>query len=473
MSNSAWYRKIWQRKLNNLPIKESADSSWTAMQQILDVYIPSTGKSLPTPKTLGSKFINVLTYALPATSILLGITYFLIFHQPQQLKTPAKTALRQQNQKTETTTTTDLPRIEDRLHQEKHVKDQDHTKGQTAAITPTSKVSALQNHSGKIFEQAAEEQRQASSVSGRKSLSVPRDNVDIERNTPQLSIGLNKSKHLQTEETVKENTKSQQAGNKGNETIGDTTHMGNHTTALTNTGLNVLNKQTETEVSEKRNKVKKVKALAAKTSKNHVVKNKKAKKEQLETPKYNYTLELGLSKNASHTGFQIGAIAAYRINTRWIIQSGLRLNTSRSFSGNYTLSSYFRPDSMPAFKFSDTRKLVVADIPLLLEYKLSKAISLKAGPLLSIPLSKSGFKLGTIEKVTDTLMNTKNFMQQLQNTKINSVNIGFSIGTSFHIRQFDINTRYEWLSPYSFSNPLGSFKHDFKIFQIGIGYRFK
>ncbi len=82
-------------------------------------------------------------------------------------------------------------------------------------------------------------------------------------------------------------------------------------------------------------------------------------------------------------------------------------------------------------------------------------------------------RLNPIADPRDTLYHSKQIDSTLVNTVSNKVNIGFTGGISIHIKQFDINGSYQWLTPYKVSNSLGSFKQTNQVFRIGIGYRFK
>jgi hypothetical protein len=77
MRNSAWYNKLWRKKLGNYPLKENADDSWAQMHSLLDEHLPvnepSTDKK--TGKFFGSTVVSMLSFILPAAAMIGALTY--------------------------------------------------------------------------------------------------------------------------------------------------------------------------------------------------------------------------------------------------------------------------------------------------------------------------------------------------------------------------------------------------------------
>nr|WP_199082648.1 outer membrane beta-barrel protein [Pedobacter sp. ASV19] len=193
------------------------------------------------------------------------------------------------------------------------------------------------------------------------------------------------------------------------------------------------------------------------------------------TPTYNYGLETGINKSSNTNSFYLGLSGSYALTKHWLISTGLQFNTLRQLAGEYSHPSYYWPDSLPPFTVNDSRKVLTLNIPLLLEYKINKAISLQAGPLLNLLLKQSN-KQGLIAPMADmrdTVYHSKEINQAISKTTVNQVSIGFTGGISLHMGRFDLNGRYQLLSPYKISNDLGSYKATYQTLQFGIGYRFK
>jgi len=192
-------------------------------------------------------------------------------------------------------------------------------------------------------------------------------------------------------------------------------------------------------------------------------------------PTYSYGVTTGMNVQKGSSSFYGGISGAYSLSKKWQLSVGVNVNSYQKIIGEFTHPSYYRPDSLPPFTIAATRKVITVDIPLTAAYRLSKHISVKAGPVISFVGKQSEMitRLNPIADPRDTLYHSRQIDSTLVNTVSNKVNIGFTGGINIHIKQFDINGSYQWLTPYKVSNSLGSFKQTNRAFRIGIGYRFK
>ena len=81
MKNSAWYSKLWRKKLDKLPVKSDAGAAWTSMQQMLDVHLPVSAVPPATPvagKSLIAKIVAMSGYVLPAAAMIGTVTFFAV-----------------------------------------------------------------------------------------------------------------------------------------------------------------------------------------------------------------------------------------------------------------------------------------------------------------------------------------------------------------------------------------------------------
>lgn len=202
---------------------------------------------------------------------------------------------------------------------------------------------------------------------------------------------------------------------------------------------------------------------------------KPKKRTIIKTPKYNYGIYAGLSDGTTNSSANIGFFGAYALSNRWLINTGIYLNASRSFSGSYTHQSFYRPDSLPSFTINDYRKAVAVNIPVRLEYKVMNLLSIKAGPLISFTASQgiAGTSYSTIKDRRDTLRHGTELNTALNGTKVSRIVPGFEAGLSFHLWKLDIDGQYQWLAPYTISGTLGSYRNKYHSVNVGIGYRFK
>jgi hypothetical protein len=218
------------------------------------------------------------------------------------------------------------------------------------------------------------------------------------------------------------------------------------------------------------------KTQKVKTIKPPKVKPLKIKQESdIKVPTYSYGIAAGMNVQKGNSSFYAGISGAYSLSKKWQLSVGVNVNSYQKIAGEFTHPSYYRPDSLPPFTIAATRKVITVDIPLTAGYKLSKHITVKAGPVISFVTKQSEImtKLNPIADPRDTIYHSKEINRALANTIMNKVNIGLTGGISIHIKKFDINGSYQWLKPYKVSDSLGSFKQTNQVFRIGIGYRFK
>lgn len=81
MKNSAWYSKLWHKKLDNLPVKGDAASAWANMQQMLDAHLPVSGMPAASPvaaKSVVAKIVSMAAYVLPAAAMIGTATWFAV-----------------------------------------------------------------------------------------------------------------------------------------------------------------------------------------------------------------------------------------------------------------------------------------------------------------------------------------------------------------------------------------------------------
>ncbi|RKR80526.1 hypothetical protein BDD43_0647 [Mucilaginibacter gracilis] len=191
---------------------------------------------------------------------------------------------------------------------------------------------------------------------------------------------------------------------------------------------------------------------------------------------FNYGITAGYNTNNIANNFYFGAYASFDIiNDHWYLSPEFLINTGRTVSGSYSHPSYFRPDSIPPFSINDSRKIYVLDIPFNLGYRLSKTISLKGGPVFSIPVKQTAIlsKVGYAPVPLDTMQHTKAINAALAQTVLTpKFNLGVSVGIGIQIRRFNIEAKYQQsLTPYKVSSDLGSYKFNSHSFLFGIGFQ--
>jgi len=501
MKNSAWYHKLWRDKFDGLPVKDAADASWTGMQKLLNEKMPiGTGGGHGPHLSTGTKLLKVVkiigyTFSVAAAASTVG--YFALKksdNKQNEMEKKGKSFFSDSmlvdsnkvlnyNEIADSTIIRDsLNGAEDSLNanveQNKFVGDDaselEKPAGQmenSASITmKANEVIPLNN---KYF--VAKESNRVESIEDLNKISLKSSSkVEVISNIDQKEDSLfGKSgkllswpKQYQQGVTsyidlplkiqqiaipvVKAHDFQHSSGNQDDRTR----HYGKKAERIAN-GKN----QKETNISLPK------------------IRTNKTKQNGSIDPKYSYGLTSGMNVQKGNNSFYIGVFGSYAFNKNWQLTVGLNANSNQKIAGEFTHPSYYRPDSVPPLIIATTRKLITIDIPLAAAYKLSKHIDLKAGPIVSFVGRQSiGItKLNPRVNPRDTLYHSKQIDSILVNTNTvnNRVNIGITGGISIHIKRFDVNGSYQWLTPYKLSNSLGSFKQRNHFFRIGIGYRFR
>ncbi|HEY0175751.1 MAG TPA: hypothetical protein VGC08_05195, partial [Pedobacter sp.] len=241
----------------------------------------------------------------------------------------------------------------------------------------------------------------------------------------------------------------------------------------------IINKQGKTSLNAKNSAAKASSSKNSRADRAKKVKGEKTK--EIITPSYDLGLESGWNTGKS-SSLYLGFFGAYRIKPRLLLNAGVRLNTAASLSGNYTTKpGSFIGDTVYRYKVSDKRKLMVLNVPLTVEYRLSNRISVNAGPVISLPLSQSNIKSGT-EFLSDPVLSNKSLDtvrhrsidSALTHVKLNRINTGITGGISIRFSQFYIEAKYlQNFNPYKITSSLGSYRQSYQSFQLGIRYKFK
>lgn len=511
MKNSAWYHKLWLKKLSELPVKEDPDTAWAGMKELLDVQLPvvnshsgtghhGTGKTsaggvkgAATAKTLAAKVIAMAVYVLPVAAAI-GVTAY--FVMPALIKPDLKKVKKEQQSLIGIDTAgvnpikiardsvqdtilsaavsgrdlpsdTDTSAFENLAH--KRAKNGTPVQDTTRSGNAINRI-AYTSSSGNVKKAGNANKSEAKKNTGKSFLadtsspaSMPYPSL---RN--QILLSSNSTKELSADNNVL--VLKDQASK-------------NLTSAMRqNTGPNAKN------IASKSKKDKLSKSGKDRLSKNRLSKNdkdKKAKKSNdIITPDYNFGLEAGLN-TSKNSGLYFGALTSYKLNMRLLLNAGIRINTSAAVSGNYTTKTNDAfGDSSSRYKVSDSRKIMALAIPLTLEYKISSRISVNAGAVISFPMHQTNQKIQS-----ELLLNLKDSVNRtayldsvrhhavdstLNYTKVNKINIGITGGISYRLNQFYFEAKYlQNITPYKVNNALGGYNQYFKSFQLGIRYQFK
>lgn len=496
MKNSAWYHKLWLKKLSELPLKEDADSAWAGMKDVLDKQLPvsssaghggSAGSSAAKPFI--AKLVSLVGYALPVAAAIGVTTYFVA---PLVIK-PKQADLRKK-QELHLHADTVHSKLTDSLKDTTAVKVLNDTVSTAADLeagltpdkgllpadkTANETIINKKNHSTdvRIISRTGTQNGSYLSAIVKANATAKTKNTEVYR-TSGKPFNSSSSTSPLTAASVSA-IESGAAGKKDN-----LVNPAPGSQATNQKGSLTQEKVTEQLTVNKPEKASpKNKAAASKSSKNSKAqKVKTSKKTDITTPPYDFGLEAGLNTGKS-SSLYLGFFGSYRIRTRLLLNAGIRINTSTALTGSYTSKPYSVPGDSTShqYKVSDTRKIMMLNIPLTIEYRISGRISVNAGPVISFPLGQTNIKTvsellsgpGPFNLRADTLRK-RSVDSTLTHTTLNKINLGITGGVSIRIKQFYIEAKYlQNLSPYKVNSSLGGYQQSYKSVQLGIRYKFK
>lgn len=417
--------------MEELPLPGDPDTAWAEMQSILDKdpLLKSPEKGSPAAKIIGSKLATILGYILPAAAMISTVTY-LVVKQPKhdlpvvkQVRTDLPANPKQA-----------LPGVLDSVHLESPNPD-----STVLVLTGTPAVSAPILVKPSMTEDSLPAKVQAAAIEPSRTLEKV-SNADV------LTVfGSSNEDHLLPANTPLYGTLPE----------------------LKFSAVDVL-----------KSKEKKSFDLKVKKEKNKTVRAGRSKggRGSITTVPLNFGVNAGLSMYSQGKNPFVGVSATYALSDRLLVNAGVTMNFGRQFKGEYEHPSFSADSNAHAFRILDSRKFNTIDIPVSLEYRISKHISVKAGPVFSFQSKQrgTGSVLDKVSNLRDTLYHSKQINEALGKTTINKVNFGFFGGVTVRIGQFNIDANYQQNSkPYQISGDLGSYQYQLKSFQIGLGYRFK
>jgi len=498
MKNSAWYHKLWREKFSNIPIKESSDFAWTGMKNLLDQHMPvNVPVSGSTNISLGTKLFKLIGYILPVVAIISVITYISFpVKKENQIANEKKKPIHLDAINGDDINVEGFNNIQSTRHMDTsgivYLKDKNISISERRDTRDNSlkKQQYIYNKP-----QLSKSIKSTKAYNSDQSLTTVPKFIQI--NTAQNIINSISSNLLDRAiDKSDQNIKPSHSGNSIQTLSTSIVSERNNSTTIEGASI-IIPKLSESAVflsldtirkrdlyeneklkaRDKKDtnvrKFKKIKGDMAKLTKNRGIQSGLPNKIAIQS--FIYGLEAGTNLGGNGTSFYAGIFGSLSLKKKWLVGIGLNARSNQKISGEFTHPSYFRPDSLPPFVISDTRKLSILDVPLKIGYRLSKIVTFNAGTVISLSLKQSSVStaLKPIADPRDTIYHSQEINSALRSTTLNKINIGFTGGISVHIRRFDINGTYQWFSPFKIRTPLGFYIQDNQFLRLGIGYRFK
>lgn len=500
MRNSAWYHKLWRNKFDSLPIQDAADASWAGMHKLLNEQMPisTIGGHGPNLST-GAKLFKIIGYTLSVAATVSTVGYFTVLkskNKQKEIEKKVKPAILD-SIVVDSSKVINYSNLADTII----IKDSIDQNG-NAINDVVAQNRGADNDSAQVVKRTNDNENVISSAAKPNAVSPIKNKHDGTQKhdhfgrfeklgsgslKPSSKVDDHESKGRNVDRSFMNGQNLLLTPNSYQETNGFFKQLASPVSILNqrailqtyapvdsrnassiNNSRRGSNNKADRSTVGKTPKVKNVKSPKIKTA--------KIKQEsEIIVPTYSYGVTTGMNVQKGNSSFYAGISGAYSLSKKWQLSVGVNVNSYQKIAGEFTHPSYYRPDSLPPFTIAATRKVITVDIPLTAAYRLSKHISVKAGPVISFVGKQSEMitRLNPIADLRDTVYHSKQIDSTLVNTASNKVNVGFTGGISIHIKQFDINGSYQWLTPYKVSNSLGSFKQTNQVFRIGIGYRFK
>ncbi|GAB3913874.1 outer membrane beta-barrel protein [Mucilaginibacter boryungensis] len=171
----------------------------------------------------------------------------------------------------------------------------------------------------------------------------------------------------------------------------------------------------------------------------------------------------------------LGLFSTCHFNEKWGINLQLQALNPQKISGGYSHANGSKVDSGKIIQVTDERKAWFVSLPVHIAYKITDNISVKAGPVINIPVKQ----LSINNSLTPTTINKdtvyyKKVTGQIRAARYDQkINLGLSAGLGLEFGRFTIDATYlKSLSGYHVTSDFGSYKANSGSLQFTIGFKF-
>ncbi len=525
MKNPLKYLNLWQKKRDELPVDLTPEQDWIKMQSVLDKHLPVVPRghgSSGGTSAAGFKAIYFLVVTLSAAA---AVYYFTYVSKTKQRHHAEKHF----SHKSYAAHPDSLSNINTNKHAdslkttEKFINKKDSlSKSKTTAADPGKNIknenlaAAEKNVNGKKLSPGIPgKQGMGSGSKGKVVKGNPDKNFTAAfGNVTNKAKGSSKfrsgakqrsaygssvkgplkanrlAKENRLEKKYQNNINNKSAGllSKGtspaNESISKKSAAA---VSALNTGT--VNKNAVIDSSARINK----KIIAAAKKSNAAQKQKKSKTDKSKnqaSSNFDFGILTGINSSGSFTvknqnsnfygslpvDVYFGLFAAYNKGGKWGMDMQVRALNPQKISGSYTHANGSNIDSGQTLKVSDSRKAYFVSIPVRASYKINSNISVKAGPVINIPVKQL---TGTATLLPANLKTDTNYyptvISQLKNTTYQQkINFGLSGGVSVTYKRLFLEAAYSKnLSGYNVSSGFGNYKSNAGGVQVTIGFSLK
>jgi len=171
--------------------------------------------------------------------------------------------------------------------------------------------------------------------------------------------------------------------------------------------------------------------------------------------------------------FFVGISASYNFNPKWALYSQVKVLSPQNISYNYLHVNDGLLDSA-RLQLNSSRKIYSLEIPLQLSYRINNYLTVRVGPMVSIPMKHANITNRILTpgtksdsayfvSLTDSLKNTK-YLPKL--------NFGLSGGVNFQFKRLSFGVMWnQSLSSYQINSDVGTYSAKPGTFQFNIGWQ--
>lgn len=504
MKSSAWYNKLWQTKMQELPVQGDEHAAWQKMLGLLDQEMPVTPSGGGTSTPAKPWWVG-LTFALIV--LIIALLYYaggpLLHHKKYNIKTVKREVFKNKSNNSNTNSAADNLQNNKQTHNNnlkssattvnnkagnKTVKNNTSSTSNASSGFNSSVGNANNIHLHNKDHHSPGKKHSVLSTATIGPKSAYAKSQYSKNNLNQLAAANNRSNGSMSNQYLADSKASSNKVN-GNNTVTDSAQKNNTTASVKSDNTSVIplkTSDTDTKQTAKPN------TGETKSSKNFV---KNSSGSKTSSSKFQLGLKIGVNTNGSFTPSSqnigklpidafLGISGSYAINSKFGVQVGINVLSPKVISAGYSNNNikYTTLNDSNKQVVHNTGKLTIhgsekvynIDIPVLATYKASNLITIQAGPVIGIPVKHNAIKttLSSISSTADTTAAAE-LKPYLNSTKINNnLNLSLSGGVRLNLNKFYIDAGYlQGISPYTISSGLGSNKVYYHTFQFGIGYR--
>ena len=537
MKSSAWDNTLWQNKMQEIPLERDADLAWSEMKGLLDEVMPVTPGNpvVKTPRRAPKSWVLTIVYTAAAAAIILLATHFLlkkqhqktIKHNKENVK-PAdghKDSLKQL--KGERDSAINTPSTPGRVTADSIEASNTSAKNNVNTVNG-KKVSGdnTTNNPSKSHgvlipktiagKPSSKYTNSIIAIKGRNGAANNASQTGGPATSSQLGAGF---EHKGTHHFANKR------GTNGND---PNPYSATTTTHATNAGANQNKNMLADDNTSKTNGLLKPNPAAAKkgnkpangvpvvsapkpdstkmavngnkvnpatkpvtagnngTLKNNLSPQPKPRNNRQHTySKFGIAIESGVNSGKGSTTPYAGLYGSYGVTPQFSISIGGNIFSSRIIRGKYSIGKYqyitqddsghITSHTANGLFVTTSQKISTIEIPLIASYKLTKWLSIKGGPVISVPI-KTGAINNTLSPVgspLDTVPAFKVLLGTVSSTSIlNKVNFNLSGGVLISIDRLYFDASYvQSTGPYTTYSSLGSGNTYYHYLQLGIGYK--